>query len=57
MDKFLNRETGVILEPSTREVEDSLHKDHRYNQVDEAPDNKPTVRNNSRKPKAKETEE
>ena len=57
MEKFVNRQTGVILEPSTREAEDNLRKDHRYTSVSESPDNKHVTRNNGRKAKAREREE
>lgn len=52
--KFMNRDTGVILEPSTLEAEEALKRDPRYTEVLAG---KSPGRTGGRKPKLPETED
>ena len=48
MERFINRETGIILEPSTRDIADNLRKDKRYVAVRAE---KPPEKKSGKKPK------
>lgn len=52
--KFVNRDTGVILEPNTPEAEEALKRDPRYTDVLVG---KSPGRTGGRKPKFPETED
>ena len=51
--KFMNRDTGVVLEPSSPELEESLKQNPRYTEVLTS---KPAGRTEGRKPKSSKAE-